>query len=281
MRILLLSNDKMEVQLKILVLIKQVPDMENVRFDREKGKIDRSSACTEINPFDLNALETALQIRESTGAAVTAITMGPPQAEEALREAIARGADEGILLTDMKFGGSDVKATSSILSAAIKKIGEYALIVAGIQTVDGDTGQVGPEIAGFLNIPHISNIEEIKGYSENDIEVICGAWDSRYLKKGKFPLLITVTKDVNVPRLPSFKNKMKARKAEIIKWSCDDLKEIIDETKIGLKGSPTKVKKIEVPTLATREGKLYKDNDERAVSDIVNVLKEKRVLKEA
>jgi electron transfer flavoprotein beta subunit len=267
--------------MKILVLIKQVPDMEMVKFDREKGRIDRSSAGTEINPFDLNALEVALQISENLGAKVTAVTMGPPQAEEALREAIARGADDGILLTDMKFGGSDVKATSSILSAAIKKIGEYDLIIAGIQTVDGDTGQVGPEVASYLNIPHISNVEAINKYSEDSIEVLCGVWDRHYLKKGKYPLLITVTKDVNVPRLPSFKNKMKARKAEITKWSSEDLKEIIDESYIGIKGSPTKVKKIEVPPQARREGKLYKDNDEKAIIEILKVLKEKRVLREA
>lgn len=267
--------------MKILVLIKQVPDMEKVRFDREKGRIDRSSAGTEINPFDLNALEAALQISENIGAKVTAITMGPPQAEEALREAIARGADDGILLTDMKFGGSDVKATSSILSAAIKKIGEYDLIIAGIQTVDGDTGQVGPEVAGYLGIPHISNVEAIKEYSKDSIEVLCSVWESQYLKKAKYPLLITVTKDVNVPRLPSFKNKMKARKFELTKWSCEDLKEIIHESKVGIKGSPTKVKKIEVPSQAKREGKLYKDMDDKAVVDILKVLKKNKVLREA
>lgn len=267
--------------MKILVLIKQVPDMEMVRFDREKGRVDRSSAGTEINPFDLNALEVALQISENLGAKVTAVTMGPPQAEEALREAIARGADDGILLTDMKFGGSDVKATSSILSAAIKKIGEYDLIIAGIQTVDGDTGQVGPEVAAYLNIPHISNVEAINKYSEDSIEVLCSVWDSQYLKKGTYPLLITVTKDVNVPRLPTFKNKMKARKADITKWSSEDLKEIIDETKVGIKGSPTKVKKIEVPPQARREGKFYKNDDDNAIADILKVLKEKKVLREA
>lgn len=267
--------------MKIIVLIKQVPDMEKVKFDREKGRIDRSSAGTEINPFDLNALEAALQIGEKTGAHVTAITMGPPQSEDALREAIARGADEGILLTDMKFGGSDVKATSSILSAAIKKIGDYELIIAGIQTVDGDTGQVGPEIAGYLNIPHISNVDSIRNYTENNIEVVSSVWEGQYLKRGQYPLLLTVTKDVNVPRLPSFKNKMKARKAEIIKWSYEDLKEILDDTKIGIKGSPTKVKKIEVPQQSKREGKLYKDEDEKAVFDILNVLKENKVIKEA
>ena len=267
--------------MKIIVLVKQVPDMEKVRFDREKGRIDRSSAGTEINPFDLNALETALQIGEKTNAHITALSMGPPQAEDALRESIARGAHEGILLTDAKFGGSDVKATSSILSAAIKKIGEYDLIIAGIQTVDGDTGQVGPETAGHLGIPHISNAERIVNCSEKSIEVVSSVWESLYLKRSTYPLLITVTKDVNVPRLPSFKNKMTARKAEIIKWSYEDLKNLLNEEKIGAKGSPTKVKRIEVPPVWKREGILYKDSDEKAISDILSLLKDSRIIKEA
>lgn len=263
----------------IVVLIKQVPDMEKVKFDREKGRIDRTSAGTEINPFDLNALETALQISEQTNAKVVALSMGPPQAEESLREAIARGADEGILLSDMKFGGSDVKATSNILSAAIKKIGDYDLVIAGIQTVDGDTGQVGPEVAGILRIPHISNVENIKGFTENSIDVVCNVWEGSYLKRGKYPLLITVTKDVNAPRLPSFKNKMKARKAEITKWTYEDLKEIIDESKLGIKGSATKVKKIEVPSQSKREGKVFKDMNKEAVLEMLKVFKENKVLK--
>lgn len=266
--------------MKIIVLVKQVPDMEKVRFDREKGRIDRTSAGTEINPFDLNALEAALEISEKTGACVTALTMGPPQAEEALREAIARGADEGILLTDAKFGGSDVKATSVILSSAIRKIGEYDLIIAGVQTVDGDTGQVGPETAAYLGIPHVSSVEAISGYSEDGVEVVCDVWESRYVKKGKCPLLITVTKDVNVPRLPTFKNKMKARKAEIVKWGYEDLKGQIGDSQVGAAGSPTRVVKIEVPSQPRREGKLYRDSDEKAVSDILNVLKESKILKE-
>lgn len=266
--------------MNIIVLVKQVPDMEKVKFDREAGRIDRSSAGTEINPFDLNALEAALQICENTGGKVTALSMGPSQAEDALREAIARGADEGILLSDMKFGGSDVKATSTILSSAIKKIGQYDLIVAGIQTVDGDTGQVGAEVAGYLNIPHISNVEEIKKYTDENIEAVSNVWGSKYLKRGKYPLLITVTKDVNVPRLPSFKNKMKARKAEITKWGYEDLKDILDDSSIGIKGSPTKVKKIEVPKQLAREGKTYKEDNGNAVEDILNVLKSHKILKE-
>lgn len=262
----------------IIVLIKQVPDMEKVKFDREKGRVDRSSAGTEINPFDLNALEVALQISEKIGSKVVALSMGPPQAEDALREAIARGADEGILLSDSKFGGSDVKATSNILSAAIKKIGDYDLVIAGIQTVDGDTGQVGPEVAGYLGIPHISNVESLKDYSENSIEVICNVWEGLYLKRGKYPLLITVTKDVNVPRLPSFKNKMKARKTEIIKWGYEELKEVIDESQLGIKGSATRVKKIEVPQQTSRKGKVFKNCDNETISQLVCIFKENKVL---
>ncbi len=263
----------------IIVLIKQVPDMEKVKFDREKGRIDRSSAGAEINPFDLNALEAALKISEQTSAKVIAMSMGPPQAEDCLREAIARGADEGILLSDMKFGGSDVKATSNILSAAIKKIGNYDLVIAGIQTVDGDTGQVGPEVAGILNIPHISNVESVKCFTETSIDVVCNVWEGLYLKRGKYPLLITVTKDVNVPRLPSFKNKMKARKAEITKWSYEDLKGVLEQSNIGIKGSATKVKKIEVPSQSKREGKRFKDMNSEAVLEILKVFKENKVLK--
>lgn len=264
--------------MKIIVLIKQVPDMEKVKFDMVKGRIDRSSAGTEINPFDLNALEAALQIAEKTGGEVIALSMGPPQAEEALKEALAMGTADGILLTDMKFGGSDVKATSSILSSAIKKIGDYDLIIAGMQSVDGDTGQVGPEIAGRLGIPHISNVESIRSYSEKSIELVSKVWETYYVKRASYPLLLTVTKDVNVPRLPTFKNKMKARKSEIKKWNYEDLKEFLDVSDIGVKGSPTKVKKIVVPPLSKRQGKLYKQDDGKAVSDILNVLKENKVI---
>lgn len=264
--------------MKIIVLIKQVPDMEKVKFDQEKGRVDRASAGTEINPFDLNALETALQISEKINCEVVALSMGPLKAEEALREAISRGADEGILLSDAKFGGSDVKATATILSSAIKKIGDYNLIIAGIQSVDGDTGQVGPEIAGILDIPHICNVEKLNDVDENSIEVISNVWESSYLKKGKYPLLITVTKDINVPRLPSFKNKMKARKAEIIKWGYEELKELLDETQIGIKGSATKVKKIVVPSLHKRQGKVFKDNEADAISQVIKVLKDKKVI---
>lgn len=264
--------------MKILVLVKQVPDMEKVKFDREKGVIDRKSAGVEVNPFDLNALETAVEIKEKTGGEIIAISMGPDKAADALKEAISRGADEGILLSDRKFGGADVKATAKTLVAGIKKSGDFDLIIAGIQTVDGDTGQVGPEIAEMLDIPHISYVENIHEIDEEKIQAACNLWGGTYLKEGGYPLLITVTKDINIPRIPSFKDKMKARKAEIVKWGLEDLKEFMEETDTGLKGSATKVKRIEVPKEHKREGQVYRDDINKDFNVIYSELIQNRVL---
>lgn len=265
--------------MNIIVLIKQVPDMEKVKFDREKGVVDRKSAGTEINPFDLNALETAVQISEKIDAKVTAISMGPPSAEQALKECIARGADEGILVSDAKFGGSDTKATSFILASAIKKIGNCSLIIAGEKTVDGDTGQIGPEVAEFLDIPHASYVSKITDANDENIKVCSEIWEGTYLKNMKLPALITVTKDINEPRLPAFKNKMKARKAEIKVIKFDDLKEYLDNDNVGFKGSPTKVKKIEVPEIEKRQGKIYREEDsEKAEEELINLFMKKKVL---
>lgn len=265
--------------MNIVVLIKQVPDMERVKFDREKGVVDRKSAGTEINPFDLNALEAAVQISERIDAKVTAISMGPPNAEQALKECIARGADEGILVSDAKFGGSDTKATSFILASAIKKIGNCSLIIAGEKTVDGDTGQIGPEVAEFLDVPHASYISKITDVGEGSIKVCSEIWEGTYLKNIKLPGLITVTKDINQPRLPSFKDKMKARKAEIKVIKFEHLKEYLDNDTVGFKGSPTKVKKIEVPQIEKRQGKIYRQQDsERAEEELINLFMKKKIL---
>jgi len=252
--------------------------MDKVKFDRERGVIDRKSAGTTANPFDLNALEAAVQIKEKLGGEIVAISMGPNKAEEVLKEAIARGADEGILLSDRKFGGADVKATAKTIAAGIQKKEKYDLIIAGIQTVDGDTGQVGPEIAEILNIPHISYAEDINNVDEKCIQVACNLWGGTYLKEGKYPVLLTVTKDINVPRIPSFKNKMKARKAEIKKWGLKELEGYLKESETGLKGSATRVKKIEVPKIHKRKGKLYREDIEEAFNEIYQKLTEKRIL---
>ena len=211
-------------------------------------------------------------------AKVTVISMGPPSAEEALKEGIARGAHEGILLSDRCFGGADTKATSKTLASAIEKIGDFDLVIAGEKTVDGDTGQVGPEIAEFLNIPHVSYVSNIEDIDKNHMVAKCDIWNGSYLKDVKLPALITVTKDINVPRLPSFKSKMKAKKAEIKVWSIEELKDYLSLEETGFKGSPTKVKKIEIPPSVKREGKVWRNEATDALDEIVNVLKEKKVL---
>ena len=259
--------------MKIVVLIKQVPDMEKVKFDHENGRIDRASAGAEVNPFDLNALEAAVQIKDALGCRVIALSMGPQKARDALTEAVARGADEGILLSDAKFGGSDVKATALTLAAAIRKIGEVSLVFAGIQTVDGDTGQVGPEVAEYLGIPHISNVEEVRSIGESSIDAVTNVWDGLYLKKALYPALLCFTKDANDPRLPTFKTKMASRKADIPVWGIEQLKEFTCDNQMGAIGSPTKVKRIEIPPLPSRESRIFRDNHGQAVREVVDVFK--------
>lgn len=246
--------------MKLIALLKQVPDMETVRFDREKGLVDRSSAAAEINPFDLNALEAAVQIKEVHGGRVTAVSMGPESAEEALQEAIARGSDEGILLSDRQFGGSDTKATSFILSCAVRRLGAYDLILCGEKTIDGDTGQVGAEVAEYLDIPHACYVEQILELTDDSVTIRCKEFGGRYQKKLHLPALLAVTKDLNVPRLPSFRNKIKARSAVIERWDSADLSEFSGGQMIGGKSSPTQVKKIEVPEETKKKCCLYRND---------------------
>lgn len=250
----------------VIVPVKQVPDMERVKFDAEAGRIDRSSASGEINPFDLNALEVAVQLKEQLGGTVTTISMGPPQAESSVRDSLARGADRGILLVGKEFAGADTWATSYALASAIRKLGKYQLIVCGEKTVDGDTGQVGPEIAEWLGIPHVAYVSQIREASESSVTVLCEMESDRYGILAPFPALITVTKDINTPRLPSFADKMKARKATIEQWGAADLADIADLSNFGLKGSPTRLNKVVIPSEEGRKGQLFRDNaDEAAI----------------
>jgi len=260
------------MDLKLVVLIKQVPDITKVRFDVEKGRIDRSSAEAEINPFDLNAIETAVQIKEKIGGKITAISMGPPQAISSLREAISRGVDKAILLSDSKFAGADTLATSYTLACAIKKIRNFDIIICGEKTVDGDTGQVGAEVAEHLNIPHASYVSKIIEYGKEDIVVLSEMGLYNYIIKLKFPCLISVTKDINIPRLPTFKDLMKARKAEIEVWDCNSLSDIADINKFGIEGSPTRVIKISIPKEEIGKCKIFKGEIDDVVSALANEL---------
>jgi electron transfer flavoprotein beta subunit len=250
------------MSLKIIVLIKPVPDITKVKFDVEKGRIDRSSAEIEINPLDLNALEAAVEIKEKLGGKVIAISMGPPNAISALKDALARGADEAILLEDNKFAGADTLATSYTLACAIKKIGKFDIIFCGEKTIDGDTGQVGAEVAEHLNIPNLYYVSKIKEVLEDKIVVVSEMEEASYIMESNFPVLVSVTKDVNKPRLPTLKEKLKAMRSEVKIWHAENLADIIDLNKVGYNGSPTNVKKIIIPKEKEREGKMFKDINE-------------------
>ena len=268
----------MDDPLSIIVLIKQVPDIEKVKFDFKTGRLDRSSASAVINPFDLNALEAAVQIKERIGATVTAISMGPKNAEASLRDAIARGADRAILLTDKRFAGADTLATSYTLASAIKKLGAFDLVICGEKTIDGDTAQVGPEVAEFLGIPHVAYVEEIQEVNEDGILVKSKMGRNYYLIAMDFPGLITVTKDANTPRLPTLRDKIRSRKADILVWDADALLDVADLDRFGISGSPTRVAKVYAPHTEKRRGQIFEGDLEEAARRIVSVLKELKIL---
>ncbi|TES87954.1 MAG: electron transfer flavoprotein beta subunit/FixA family protein [Dehalococcoidia bacterium] len=257
--------------MRIIVPLKQVPDMNQVKFDVEGGRVDRSSAGVEINPFDLHALEAAIQIKENKGGNVTAISMGPRRAESSLRDALARGADNAVLLEDRKFAGADTLATSYTIAGAIQKLGAFDLIICGEKTVDGDTGQVGPEIAEHLNIPHIAYVSWLEVSGET-IVARCEMGGRAYTVESAFPVLLTVTKDVNVPRLPGFRNKITARKAAVEIWGTRELSGFADISRCGVRGSPTRVHRVIIPSEENRKGMIFRNTIDEAIAEIADNL---------
>ena len=255
--------------MKIVVCIKQVPDTAEVRINPETGTLIREGVPSIINPYDMHAIEAGLQIREKAGGNLTVVTMGPPQAESALRYAISMGADDAVLLTDKAFAGSDTWATSYILSKAIEKLGAD-IIICGKQAIDGDTAQVGPETAEFLGIPHISYVRRIEDVERNSIRVQRMMDEGYDIVESSFPVLLTVVKELNEPRLPSLKGKMAAKKAEIKKWGSSDIN--ADDKKIGLNGSPTQVKNIFAPE-ARADRKIFQGTTEEQINALIKELK--------
>ena len=232
--------------MNITVCIKQVPGTSEVEVDEKTGVLKREGVDSKMNPFDLFAIESALKIKAQNKATINVVSMGPPQTMEIIRESFMMGADNGFLLSDMRFAGADVLATSYTLSQGIRKIGDSDLIICGKQTTDGDTAQVGPEIAEFLNIPHVTNVRKIINIGEKDITLEMDLPHSVELVKVKYPCLITVEKDINQPRLPSFKLKLATSGKDITVYSLDDFEDK-NENNYGLSGSPTQVRRIFPP----------------------------------
>lgn len=242
-----MNSQPERLTMDIVVCIKQVPDTEelpHIRVNRETNTLVRESAKGIINPFDENAIEEALRLRDAKGGRVTVISMGPPQAKEALRKALAMGADQAVLISDSSLAGSDTLATSYTLAMGIKKIGSFNLLILGKQAIDGDTAQVGPGLAEWLRIPQITYARKIK-INGNKIGAERALEDAFEKVESTLPCLVTVTKEINIPRYPSLKGLLSAKKKEVLVWSADDL--TLDRKRIGLEGSPTWVIKIFTP----------------------------------
>jgi electron transfer flavoprotein beta subunit len=258
--------------MKIVVCIKQVPETTNVKIDPEKGTLIREGVESIINPFDMYAIEEGLRIKERLGEGeVIVISMGPPQADQALREAISMGADSAILISDRKLAGSDTWATSYTLSRAIQKIGDYNLILCGKQAIDGDTAQVGPGISSWLEIPQVTYVKKIREINKQKAVVERMTEEGFDVIETPLPALFTVVKEINEPRLPSLKGKLRAKKMEIPVWGVEDLD--LEEDKIGLDGSPTRVVKIFTPP-PREKGMILEGEPQEVVDKLVEKLKD-------
>lgn len=253
--------------MNIVVCVKQVPGTTQVKINPDTGTLIRDGVEAVVNPFDEYAVEEALRIRERLGSGtVKAISMGPPSAEEALRSVIALGADEAYLVTDRAFAGSDTWATSYTLSLGIRSLGKTDLIICGKQAIDGDTAQVGPGVAEMLGIPFVAWVRKVEDVSKTHIRVERMMEDGYEVVEMPLPGLMTVVKEINVPRMASLKGKMRAKKTAVTMLTADMLK--ADKEKIGLTGSPTQVLRSFVPQRKTGGEKVSGDT-----VDMVNKLK--------
>jgi len=225
--------------MKIIVCVKQVPDAKDVRLDPETNTLAREGVQSIMNPYDQHALEEAVRLKEQLGGEVTVLSMGPPQAEDVIRQAISCGADHGVLISDRAFAGADTWATSYTLAKAVEKIGEFDLILCGKQAIDGDTAQVGPGLAVQLQIPFVTCIQRVLEADEKELVMERMMDDGYDVVAVKYPVLLTVVKDLNEPRVPSLKGKMRSKKAKIEVLSAEDVG--ADASCIGLAGSPTQV----------------------------------------
>ncbi|MCM8804790.1 MAG: electron transfer flavoprotein subunit beta/FixA family protein [Candidatus Omnitrophica bacterium] len=261
--------------MRIIVCIKQVPEGIDVKVDPETKRIVRDGVKSIINPYDLYAIEEGIRLKERFGGETWVISMGPPQAESAIREAIGMGIDNGVLLSDKKFAGSDTLATSYTLSLGIKKIGNFDIIICGRETLDGSTGQVGPGIAEHLGIPYITYVSKIIDIKEGKIECKRLMEDHYEIIKAKLPVLINVVKEINEPRIPSLKNMLRAKKIEIPIWNAEMLGG--DQSLFGQEGSPTKVIDVWTQTIK-KEGRKIEGEPEKLVEEIINEFKKLGVL---
>ena len=265
----------MSGDLNIVVCIKQVPETTEVNFDEETGRLIREGVAAVINPFDEYAIEEGISIKEKHGGNVKVLTMGPPWAADALRDAIAMGADEAYLATDRAFAGADTWATSLTLAKTIEYMGEYDLIICGLKTTDGDTGQTGPEMAEHMNIPHVCYVSEIVEVKDGKVILKRNLDDGVETLEAPLPLVITVSKEINQPRLATLRGRLKAKKATINEVTNKELG--IPAEQLGLDGSFTRVVKVFEP-VNIAAGEVVEGTTDELVDAIFKKLQECKVV---
>jgi electron transfer flavoprotein beta subunit len=256
--------------MNIVVCLKQVPGTTEVKIDPRTNTLVRQGIESIINPFDTYALEEGVRIKEKHGGRVTVITMGPPQAETALREAISLGADEAVLLSDRAFAGADTWATAFTLSRAVLKTGQYDLIICGRQTIDGDTGQVGPEMAEMLGIAFIAYVSQVEEIKDGQLRVRRMTEEGHEVIEAALPAVITVSKEINVPRLPSLRGITRSKSAPIAVWGVAELG--VDPARVGLSGSSTQVIKVFFPQRVC-QAEILSGSPESQVDTLIDKLK--------
>ena len=261
--------------MNIVVCLKQVPGTTKVDINPETNNLIREGIENIINPFDTYALEEGVRLKERYEGKVTAISMGPPQTEDVLREAISLGVDEAVLIGDSAFAGSDTLATSYTLSRAIDKIQDYDLIICGRQTIDGDTAQVGPELAETLHISFVSYVSKVEEVENGYIRVQRMIEEGQEIIEAPLPALITVVKDINIPRLPLLHGRTRARSAAITGWDAQALG--VAENQVGMTGSPTRVIKIFYPQRES-SGEMIEGTPEEKVESLVKKLKAEKLI---
>jgi len=261
----------------IAVLMKQVPDSDEVKLDEKTGTMIREGAGTIINPLDLHAIEQAVQMARRCEGTVTVLSMGPPQTEESLREAMAMGAHKALLATDRRFAGSDSWATSRVLSSLVTRLGGFDLVLAGEKATDGETGQVGPEVASMLDIPFCTYVSEIHvDVSRGGVVATRTVEDGYERQFLPFPCLLTVLSDLNQPSMPTLSGKIRAREASVERVSAAELDIPADE--LGLNGSPTRVSKVSFPKIQ-RENQLFQGSSlEEGIDLFLQKCKEMAIL---
>ncbi|RFU94102.1 electron transfer flavoprotein subunit beta/FixA family protein [Sphaerochaeta halotolerans] len=252
-----------------IVLIKQVPQTSDVQMDKETGTMIRSGSTSILNPLDVYALETALQIKDRNGGRVTVITMGPASAVKVLKEAIAMGCDDVYHLNDRAFAGSDTWATSYVLAKAIEKIGIPDLVITGERATDGDTAQVGPAVASWLDLPVLTYVASIENLTSDSLIVERLIEEGYQRVQSPLPALLTVVKEIAEPRLPTLRGKKRAMATNIVTWSASDLD--ADQAFMGLRGSPTRVVKIATPKVS-RQCRMVKVEDDDSLIEAVDQL---------